>query len=154
MKKNFLSAILMAVLVGFVGCNQPNNGKPTFYHFESIKLKNNVMAGAALNGLLPTEPTSSTPFTVRPSSLTEELYNKLWNDAKDYKAEDKSYTKAQFKTAYVPHNADDVLKAAMEYALNDLITRGKLGVVIYAIYTPVQGSNPAVIKYYAVFNKR
>ena len=154
MKKNFLSAILMAVLVGFVGCNQPNNGKPTFYHFESIKLKNNVMAGAALNGLLPTEPTSSTPFTVRPSSLTEELYNKLWNNAKDSNIINKSYTKAQFKTAYVPNNADDALKAAMEYALNDLITKGKLGVVIYGIYTPVQGSNPAAIKYYAVFNKR
>lgn len=154
MKKNFLSAILMAVLVGFVGCNQPNNGKPTFYHFESIKLKNNVMAGADLNGLLPTEPTSSTPFTVRPSSLTEELYNKLWNNAKDSNIINKSYTKAQFKTAYVPHNADDTLQATMEHALNDLITRGKLGVVIYGIYTPGQGPNPGVIKYYAVFNKR
>ena len=156
MKKFFIFAILIIVLGGLISCNQPNNvPDTTVYHFESIKLKKNVMEGdSQLKSLLPEKPVADTPFTISPSSLTEELYSKLWN-AKEGNIINRSYTKAQFKTAYVPHNADDTLKAHMEYALNDLITKGKLSVVIYGLFTPNPGDpNTGVIKYYAVFNKR
>ena len=75
MKKIFLLAVVLTVLVGLVSCTNPFSkiagqisNPPVFHHFDSVQLDKNKMVGD-LEGFLPPSPTADTPHTVSCSDL-------------------------------------------------------------------------------------
>lgn len=152
MKKIFLLAVILTALVGLVSCMPPietpkqsNPSKPYFFYFYSID-KTKMVGDFA--SLLPVEPTSADPHTVSCSGLTDEQYVQVERHILTNPVANEYFTKDKFKNAGFPNTASETAKTAMENALNDLITRGKNGIVVYGIYNPDDDD----VNYWAITN--
>lgn len=154
MKKIFLLAVVLTVLVGLVSCTNPFSkiagqisNPSVFHHFDSVQLDKNKMVGD-LEGFLPPPPAADTPHTVSCSDLNGK-YNDL-KEAFDGTPISTNFTDDKFKNAFFPLDANESAKTNMEGALKDLVRKGfNKGVVVYGIYT-----EPSTIEYIAIFYKR